>query len=188
LSMVLLAACLQQVACGERVVSSHRQDSRNGAAAQEGGDTKGTDQEGEPQPGSGEDHYNLATELSHDRQGDEALKEYNLALQAGYDTADLRVELGLLLSDQLKRYPEACEQLRIAAAREPTNWRAHWGLGKSLPLDGRYEEALAELTIAEQLDPYGQSHGFYDFHKAKALDSLQRYKEALTEYELFLHR
>jgi tetratricopeptide (TPR) repeat protein len=188
LGLVFLAASLQQVACGERVASSHRQGSPQGDAAQDGGGGKTPENEAQVRARSGEDHYHLANDLSHDRQADEALAEYNLALQAGYDTADLRIELGLLLTDQFKRYPEACDQFRIAAQREPDNWRAHWPLAQTLMLDGRYEEALAELAIAEQLDPYGQSHGFYDFHKAKAFDSLQRYKEALTEYELFLHR
>jgi tetratricopeptide (TPR) repeat protein len=181
----LVVASLPQVACGERVVSSHRGGSRNVDAAQDGGD-KATNQEVEPQRGSGEDHYNLANELSNDREADEALKEYNLALQAGYDTADLRVELGLLLGDQLKRYPEACEQLRVAAEREPTNLRAHSGLGTFLLLDGRYEEALAELTIADKLDRDSRSYPYYSYEKAKALDALQRYQEALDEYNRFL--
>jgi tetratricopeptide (TPR) repeat protein len=183
LSMVLLAASLQQVACGERAVSSHRQESRNDAAALDGGDTA---QEVKPQAMSGEDHYNLASDLKHDRQADDSLREYNLALQAGYDTADLRVELGLLLGDQLRRYPEACDQLRIAVQREPRNWRAHSGLGTFLLLDGRYEEALAELTIADKLDPDSRSYPYYSYEKAKAFDALQRYRDALHEYNRFL--
>jgi hypothetical protein len=82
LSMVLLAASLHQVACGKRLASSHRQEPRNGDAAQVASGMKAPGEAAHPQAESGEDHYNLANDLKHDLQADDSLREYGLALQA----------------------------------------------------------------------------------------------------------
>lgn len=135
---------------------------------------------------SGEDHYYSANNLKQALEPEEALKEYHLAIENGYDTVELRIQLGTLLAGQLKRHEEAVEQLQIAARRDEGNWRAHWPLAQSLLATKQYDEALKEIEIADSLDPEGHADGFYTLYRARALDGLTRYAEALREYQSFL--
>lgn len=176
--MLMLACCFGQTCKNERVASSSRSEER--AESNSSANAQGKE------PMSGEDHYYRANNLKQALEADEALKEYHLAIENGYDTVELRIELGTLLAGQLKRYEEAVEELRIAARREEGNWRAHWPLSQALLATKQYDEALTEIEASDRLDPEGHADGFYTFYRAKAFDGLERYREALEEYEAFL--
>lgn len=137
---------------------------------------------------SGEQHYGKANSLAAGLEAEAALREYDCAIEKGYDTVELRIQLGRLLAQQLNRHKEAIEQLRIAVQRDETNWRAHWPLAQSLLNTKQYDKALKELQISKQLDLEGKSEGFYFYYTAIALDGLGRYEEALKDYETFLER
>lgn len=175
---IVLACCLWQTCCNDRVASSSR--SERGEEPISTPNPQGNEQI------SGEDHYYKANNLKQALEPEEALKEYHLAIENGYDTVELRIQLGTLLAGQLKRPEEAVEQLRIAARRDEGNWRTHWPLAQSLLAIKEYEEALREIEVADTLDPEGHADGFYLFYRAKALDGLQRHAEALEEYQAFL--
>lgn len=99
---------------------------------------------------------------------------------------DLRIDLGELLWDQLNRSEEGLEQFRIAAQRDQGHFRAHSRLAQSLLATKQYDEALREIEVCDRLDPDGRADGFYFFYRAKALDGLDRYREALQQYEAYL--
>lgn len=176
---IVLACCLWQTGCCERVASSSQHPDQSEKVASNAA-TAGKEQL------SGEDHYYRANNLKQALEPEEALKEYHLAIENGYDTVELRIQLGTLLAGQLKRPEEAVEQLRIAARRDEGNWRTHWPLAQSLLAIKEYEEALREIEVADTLDPEGHADGFYLFYRAKALDGLQRHAEAFEEYQAFL--
>jgi tetratricopeptide (TPR) repeat protein len=134
----------------------------------------------------GTDHFGEANRLAAIGKLEEALREYNLAIENGYDTAELHIQVGLLLADQMKRYEEATEQFRIAVERDKTNPRYHWLLAKSLLDAKHYEEALKELEEARQFDPEGYYKILYNYYLAKILDGMERYNEAVDKYEIFI--
>lgn len=176
---VVLACCLCHTGCCERFASSsqHTQqaDKVDSNAAPASNERL-----------SGEDHYYRANNLKQALEPEEALKEYDLAIENGYDTVELRIQLGTLLADPLNRPEEAVEQLQIAARRDEGNWRTHWPLAQSLLATKEYEQALIEIQVADSLDPEGHADGFYLFYTAKAFEGLERYAEALKQYEAFL--
>ena len=176
---IVLACCLWQTGCCEKVASSSQHTEESEKVVSHAA-TAGNEQL------SGEDHYYRANNLKQALEPEEALKEYDLAIENGYDTVELRIQLGTLLADQLKRPEEALEQLRIAARRDEGNWRTHWQLAQSLLATREYEEALREIEVADSLDPDGHADGFYSFYRAKAFEGLGRYREALREYKGFL--
>ena len=176
--MIVSACSLCQACCSERVASSSQSERRekpNSTANAQGKEQM-----------SGEDHYYTANNLKQALEADEALKEYHLAIENGYDTVELRIELGTLLAGQLKRQEEAVEVLRIAARRDEGNWRTHWPLAQALLATKQYDEALREIAVAESLDAEGRADGFYTFYRAQAFDGLAQYPEALKEYQSFL--
>jgi tetratricopeptide (TPR) repeat protein len=179
--LIVSASWLCETGCSERVASSTQ-------STQQGEKASSNANPHDNQPVSGEDHYYKANNLKEALEPEEALKEYRLALESGYDTVELRIELGSLLAGPLKRQDEAVEQFRIATQRAQGDWRAHWPLAQSLLDTKQYDEALREIEVADGLDPEGHADGFYLFYRAKALDGLERYREALEEYEAFLKR
>lgn len=182
--MILSTCCFWQGCCREGADSSSQELSRQTERAK-----ATTEKATNPAKGdlrSGGDHYGQANYLKGGHESEEALKEFNLAIENGYDTVDLRIDLGELLWDQLNRKEEALEQFRIAAQRDQSHFRAHSRLAQSLLVTRQYDEALRELEIVRRLDPDQDAEGFYSYETATALDGLERYDEALKEYEIFL--
>lgn len=183
--IILSTTCFGPGCCSQETAPSSQEVSRQTQRAE---DAVGNQSGNRPNKRrlSGSDHYGQANYLKGGHESEEALKEFNLAIENGYDTVDLRIDLGELLNDQLNRKEEAIEQFRIAARRDNRNWRAHWPLAQSLLATKRYKEALKEIRIADLLDPEGHADGFYFFYRAKALDGLNRYAQALGQYEAYL--
>lgn len=132
---------------------------------------------------SGEDHYARANNMANG-EPEGALKEYNLAIEKGYDTVELRIQLGRVLAKYLKRPAEAVGHLHIATQRDEKNWRAHWSLALSLLETERFDEAFTEFTIARGLDP--ELGGFYGYYIGRALEGMGRYEDALINYREYL--
>lgn len=132
---IVWACSLCQTVCGERVASSSQHTERSEKVVSNA-NTAGNEQL------TAEEHYYKANNLKQALEAEEVLKEYQLAIENGYDTVELRIELRTLLAGQLNRQEEAVEQLRIAAERDDGNWRAQWPLAQSLLATKQYEEAL----------------------------------------------
>lgn len=185
---IILATCLFHMCCNGKAASPDQDMNLKNGNSASGAKMHRQAPEANPDNMSGEEHYGQANNLKQGLESEEALKEYNLAIEKGYDTAELRYELGHLLATQLNRHEDAVEQFRKAVQIDNTNWRAHWALAQSLLEIKRYKEAWDELQIVRRLDPEGESEGHYTYYVAKSLDGLERYNEALNEYEAFLER
>jgi tetratricopeptide (TPR) repeat protein len=172
-----------QISCGRadsslgRTGLQNRQDVSDSPVPHQVNQTK-------PRQVSGEEHWVRGDQTEYE----EAAKEYKLAIENGYDTNEVRTEMGRLLARQLHRHEEAIEQFRIAIQRDEKDWRAHWSLAQSLLETKMYDEALRELEMVKRLDPANTSREFYTYYTAKALDGLGRQEEALKEYQVFLER
>jgi tetratricopeptide (TPR) repeat protein len=186
--MLASAVCLSQVCCGKGA-ALQGQDNRlpkeqsvsSSPLAQSGNQTNSRTL-------SGEEHWVKGNFLRDKANYEEAAKEYQLAIDNGYDSNWVRTELGIVLDHYLNRPEEAAGQFRVAIERDEKDWRAHWLLANSLLETKEYDEALKELHIVERLDPKNSSRGFYAYYKAKALDGLGRHDEALKDYQVFLER
>jgi tetratricopeptide (TPR) repeat protein len=181
------AVCFSQICCGRtdsplgQTGLQNRQDVSGSPLPQQGNQT-------DPRKLSGEEHWVRGNILRDQAEYEGAVREYKLAIANGYDTNELRTEMGRILARQLHHHEEAIEQFRIAIQRDEKDWRAHWSLAQSLLETKLYDEALRELEIAKRLDPANTSRGFYTYYTAKALDGLGRYDEALKDYQAFLER
>jgi tetratricopeptide (TPR) repeat protein len=140
---------------------------------------------------SGERHFYRANSL-HESPGkadaQAALREYKLALENGYDTVEVRIQLGRLLAFRLDQQSEAVAHFRIARERDPHNWRTHFPLAQTLLHLQQYQEALKEIKESQRLDKHGRADGFYFYYIAKAYDGLGESREALRYYGLALKR
>lgn len=183
--IILSTSCFGPGCCSQATAPSSQEVSQQTQRAEE---TVGEQSGKRPNKKrlSGSDHYGQANYLKGGHESEEALKEFNLAIENGYDTVDLRIDLGELLWDQLNRKEEALEQFRIAAQRDQGHFRAHSRLAQSLLATKQYDEALREIEVCDRLDPDGRTDGFYFFYRAKALDGLNRYAQALGQYEVYL--
>ena len=139
-------------------------------------------------PLSGEEHWIRGNRLRAETKYEEAVKEYQLAIEKGYDSNWVRTELGMVLDHYLHRPEEAIKHFRVAIGRDENDWRAHWSLANSLLETKQFDEAWRELQIVKRLDPKNTAAGLYIYATAKALDGLDRTDEALKEYEAFLKR
>lgn len=181
------AVCAAQICCGSPDSPlgpnglPNKQDVPSSPLPQQANQTN-------PKKLSGEEHWvagNIARDMA---EYEKAVKEYQLAIENGYDTNELRTELGIVLDHYLRRPEEAANHFRVAIERDEKDWRAHWSLANSLLETKQYDEALRELEIVKRLDPQNTSSGFYAYYTAKALDGLGRTDEALEQYEVFLER
>jgi tetratricopeptide (TPR) repeat protein len=131
---------------------------------------------------TGEEHYARANNLAK-LKPEEAAREYKLAIENNYDTVELRIQLGRLLT-QLKRPAEATEHLRIATQRAKKNWRAHWSLALSLLEAEQFREALVEYNTSRKIDP--KLDGLYNYYIGRCLEGMGHYQDALVNYQEFL--
>lgn len=112
---IVWACCLCYTSCGERIASSSQHTSERSEKVVSNANIAGNEQL------TGEEHHYKGNNLRQALEAEEALKEYQLAIENGYDTVELRIELGTLLADPLKRPEEAVEHLRIATERDESN-------------------------------------------------------------------
>ncbi len=182
------AICLCQAGCGGHVTTLGQSGGSQNKQGASSPDVNQPANEARIEHLSGEAHWGKANSLRDSGRYEAAVKEYNLAIDNGYDTNEVRTEMGIVLAYYLHRHEEAIEQFRIAIQRDETDWRAHWSLTQSLLETQQYKEALNELEVVKRLDPENTSRGFYTYYTAKALDGLGKYYEALKDYEAFLKR
>lgn len=151
---------------------------RRSAATAEGARTP------EEQSPEGYRYYVMGNRNS-DINPERAAEQYKTALKKGYDTVELRLRLGRLLR-LLKRPEEAFEHYRAATRIDAEDMRPHLSLAHALLDARRYEEALGEFEFVKKLSPEEYKLGMFSDDIGKSLDALERYEEALKEYEASL--
>lgn len=129
--------------------------------------------------------YYVMGNRNSDVNPERAVEQYETALKKGYDTVELRLRLGGMLR-LLKRPEEAFQQYRAAIRIDAQSMRPHLALAHALLDAGRYEEALGEFEVLKKLSPEEYKLGMFADDMGKSLDALERYEEALKEYEASL--
>jgi tetratricopeptide (TPR) repeat protein len=118
---------------------------------------------------SGDEHF-IAGRLK------EAEESYRGMLQIDPEYVPALLRLGLV-ANEARRFEEAAEHLRRAAARQPGNVYAHEGLAESLYGSGKFGEAAAAAERALELNPDSRAAHYF---AGLALASLGRRDAALA--------
>ena len=127
-------------------------------------------------------YNNLGNILVKDRRVNEAIAQYQAALQIRPDYAVALDNLGNALL-QKGRVDEAIDQLQTALQIEPANAKAHNNLGNALLQKGRVDEAIVHYQTALQIEPdYAEAHnnlGDALFQKGQADEAITQFQTAL---------
>jgi tetratricopeptide (TPR) repeat protein len=133
-------------------------------------------------PNNAEAHNNFAVVLAQDGRIDDALREYQRALQILPDFTEAHFNLGVMLFTRGQLDP-AIGEFEEAIRLQPDYARAHYNLGLALLQRGRVAEALPHAEKEVALEPdYADGHAGL----ANALALAGRAPEAIPQYELAL--
>jgi tetratricopeptide (TPR) repeat protein len=132
---------------------------------------------------SAEVHGLLAIALARLGRLDEAIADFNQALQLDPNDARIHYNLGTALLKK-GRFEEAIASFQRAVQANPAYAGAHNNLGEALRCQGRVEEAIVSLTEAVRLKPnFPEAHN----NLGNALFDLGRVEEAKGAYQQALH-
>jgi protein O-mannosyl-transferase len=124
-------------------------------------------------------HYNFGLALDQKERVNEAITQYQEALQIRPDSAEARNNLGLALFKK-GRVNEAITQYQDALQFQPGYLDAHYNLGNALRQEGRTDEAITQYQEALQINPdYAQAHD----NLGNALRQAGRMDEAIVQYQ-----
>ena len=124
-------------------------------------------------------HNNLGILLGGMGRTEEALTQYQKALQLNPDRADAYYNLGLLF-EGMGRTDEALAHYQKALERDANHAKAHNNLGVLLKSMRRTDEALAHYLKASQIDP---NFGDVEHNLGSLLEDMGRNDEALVHYQ-----
>ena len=102
------------------------------------------------------------------------------ALEIDPDLFEARMMLGMYFYHGHLDYDRALEQFAIARRSQPSNWEIFVGTGLVQRRQGKFEQALANLKRASELDPLSQ---FTASEVGTTLMYLRKYKEAERYYD-----
>jgi Tfp pilus assembly protein PilF len=130
-------------------------------------------------PGNARAHYNLGVALGPAGKIDDAIEQYEQALQIKPDYAEAHYNLGVALG-QLGKIDDAIEQYEQALRIEPDYAVAHYNLGNALRQVGRIDDAIAHYQQALRIEP-----DFADAHNnlGTALGRAGRTPEAIEHLQ-----
>jgi len=130
-------------------------------------------------PNSWAGHNNLGYSLLQKGQVDEAMAQFQKALEINPNYADARNNFGFTLV-QKGQADKAIAQYQMALELNPNYAGAHCNLGDVLLQKGQVDEAMAQLQKALEINPsYISAH--YDL--GLALDQVGRIDEAMAQYQ-----
>lgn len=135
-------------------------------------------------PNNATARLNLGEALQEEGKREEALAEYQRAVQLDPARFEAYNNIGRLLSDAGKP-TEALEYCRTAVSLNPGLSASHIGLGVVWAELGRYEEALSEFTQAGRLDDRSAAP---PFQGGRVLLKLGRGADARRQFEEALRR
>ena len=131
-------------------------------------------------PNSWVAHYNLANALLHAGRIQDAVGQYELALEIKPDYREANNNLAFILL-QAGKINDAIKHLEQAVRVGPNVAEGQHNLGFALLLAGRSEDAINHLEQAVRLKPdYAEAH----YSLGNALLTVGKRKEAITQYEL----
>ena len=120
---------------------------------------------------------NLGSILQSQRRFDEALQAFDKAVQLNPGDAPTWKKLAGVLAD-LKRAEEAALCYQRVLTLDVRDWDAAYRAGQQLHAAGKFEEALASLDLAHELDP---KQAVVLKMRADTLCRLQRFEAALDD-------
>jgi tetratricopeptide (TPR) repeat protein len=133
-------------------------------------------------PNSWLGHGELGLVFFQKGQFDEAIRQYQIALEINPNDTLAHVNLGNALS-QDGRLGEGIEQYRLAVKINPKMAEAHYNLGMALFHRGQLDDAITQYQEALEIDPsYAEAH----FNLGSALLQLGRVDEAIEQYQMAL--
>lgn len=111
-----------------------------------------------PPPRSAEDHFQRGELLAGKGKIDEAIGEFQTAIEMRPDYVAAHTSLGAAYG-QKGMIDESVSASEKAIQLDPKNARAYCNLGNAFGIDGNYEEAFASFFKAIELDlDYGEPH------------------------------
>jgi tetratricopeptide (TPR) repeat protein len=124
-------------------------------------------------------YYNLGNALLSTGGVDEAIIQYQKALQIKPDKVEARINLGNALL-QKGSVDEAVDHYQKAWQINPNNAETHYNLGNALLQKGSVDEAIAQLQKALQINPdYADAHN----NLGCALIQKRSVNEAITHFQ-----
>jgi tetratricopeptide (TPR) repeat protein len=118
-------------------------------------------------PGSSTIHYNFGNALMQKGRVDEAMIQYQKAIEINPNFADAHNNLGIALI-QNRRLDEAINQFQKALDLDPNNGEARYNLGNCLLQKGQLDQAIFQFQEALRLNP-GDSDAQNNLATAQAL-------------------
>jgi type IV pilus assembly protein PilF len=131
-------------------------------------------------------HYNLGVQAQQAGHIQEALSEYQRAVELDPDNADSQNALGIILHLSFRRYAEAIEHYQRALEVRPNFSEARTNLGNVYLDQGQYDEAikLYEQVLNDMLYPtpfIAQGNlGWAYYKKGETEKGLENIKAAVT--------
>jgi type IV pilus biogenesis/stability protein PilW len=129
---------------------------------------------------SAEIHHDLAVEALKKGLAQDALREYDLALESDPDMAEAHRGRGLVLEHAFGKLRDAEAEYRRALELRPAFSEAHNDLGQLLAKTGRYDEAIKSFEVALQSTFYREPW-VARCNKGQALYRSGRHEEGLAE-------
>lgn len=125
-------------------------------------------------------HANLGGEWEKAGRFDDALREFDLALQIQPDYAEVHTMFGRV-SERLGRREDATAHYEAAIRLEPKTAQAHYNLGNIFVQQQRWTDAEREFSTTLELHPeFPDVH----FQLGVVLAAVKRYAEAVPHFEI----
>jgi tetratricopeptide (TPR) repeat protein len=124
-------------------------------------------------------HNNLGIVLANMGRADEAVVQYQKALEVKPNHADAYYNLGHLFA-KMGRTDEALAHYQKALDIDPNHAKAHINLGGLLADLGRADEALAHYAKASEIDPNDSG---IQYNLGSLLEDMGRTDEAIAHYQ-----
>ncbi|CAK76101.1 unnamed protein product (macronuclear) [Paramecium tetraurelia] len=115
---------------------------------------------------------------------EEALRDYDLAIQRNFENSDYFYCKAITLR-KMNRFQEALEHFDLAIQRDPQNSDYYHSKAITLTKMNRFEEALNNFDLAIQKNP---ENSYNYFCKAITLTKMNRFQEALQYCDLAILR
>jgi protein O-mannosyl-transferase len=130
-------------------------------------------------PDCGVGYANLGFAFFQKGQADEAVKQFQKALEINPNDRDAHTDLGMVL-DGIGRLDEAIVQYQKALKIDPDNVEAHNNLGNTLFRKGQLGEAIAQYQMAVKINPENaEAQG----NLGAALFQNGQFDEAMAQYQ-----